>query len=569
MADNDLPQAVATAGQIDCATGTAQLTGSSDQADVSFVWSGPGGFASTLQSPLVNAAGLYTLTVTGANGCSATDEVLVELPQPLTVELDAQCPTCGGAQGGIVSAVTGGSGNYSYLWSNGATTADLGAVANGTYSVVVNDAAGCSGSAVAVLACADALQIQLTGTPVNCQAPCSGSASVQLSGGQAPYTVLWSTGAVGATVEGLCEGEYTVTVFDANQCEASGTVIIGKEDCGDECPPIIIDPIFTELTVECGADVSPGALTYPVLRKDEKCPEVVLFTWTDNWSGTCPRILTRVWTFSDTEGNTEQLTQVITVVDTQGPTILNVPADVTVECGEVPQKDDGVWAEDACKSDLVVHVTDAVEEGKDKCSYTIVRTYWAMDDCGNLGTATQHITVTDNTAPELTCELEAEVKATCKEIPEPAKCTAWDNCQGELGVDVVDEWITTKEGKCYIHRTYTAMDACGNAATAEQTIWLMGDCCGYADQQKVMEVSVVPNPSRDITTLSFKAVSEGRAVLSLYDVQGRPMRVLFDGMVTEGQEVRVRQEVSALDPGVYPYQLLLNGRMVHGRLMVQ
>ena len=136
-------------------------------------------------------------------------------------------------------------------------------------------------------------------------------------------------------------------------------------------------------------------------------------------------------------------------------------------------------------------------------------------------------------------------------------------------MDVVDEWITTKEGKCYIHRTYTAMDACGNAATAEQTIWLMGDCCGYADQQKVMEVSVVPNPSRDITTLSFKAVSEGRAVLSLYDVQGRPMRVLFDGMVTEGQEVRVRQEVSALDPGVYPYQLLLNGRMVHGRLMVQ
>jgi hypothetical protein len=82
-------------------------------------------------------------------------------------------------------------------------------------------------------------------------------------------------------------------------------------------------------------------------------------------------------------------------------------------------------------------------------------------------------------------------------------------------------------------------------------------------------VAVVPNPSREVCTLSFTAIAEGRAVLSLYDAQGRPMRVLFDGDVSEGQQVRVRQEVSALDPGVYPYQLLLNGRQVYGRLMVQ
>jgi hypothetical protein len=404
---------------------------------------------------------------------------------------------------------------------------------------------------------ANGLQVTVTGTAVDCETPCSGTATVVVSGGQEPYVITWSNGATGATATGLCAGEYTVTVISAAGCEATGTGIIGKEDCGDECPPIIIDPIFTELTVECGADVSPGALTYPALRKDEKCPEVVLFTWTDNWSGTCPRILTRVWTFGDTEGNTEQLTQVITVVDTQGPTILNVPADVTVECGEVPQKDDGVWAEDACKSGMMVHVTDAVEEGKDKCSYTILRTYWAMDDCGNLGTATQHITITDNTAPVLSCEPEPVVKADCKNIPEPLKCTAMDNCLGEVGVDVQDEWVTTKDGKCYIQRTYTAMDACGNMAQAEQVIWLMGDCCGFAQEEKTIAVSAQPNPAREICTLSFRSEVEGRAVLSLYDAQGRPMRVLFDGVV------------SGLEPGVYPYQLLIGGRMGHGRLVVE
>ncbi|MTB54027.1 SprB repeat-containing protein, partial [Lewinella sp. W8] len=47
--------------------------------------------------------------------------------------------------GTVDLTVSGGSGSYTYAWSNGATTEDLSGLAAGTYTVVVTDAAGCSG----------------------------------------------------------------------------------------------------------------------------------------------------------------------------------------------------------------------------------------------------------------------------------------------------------------------------------------------------------------------------------------------------------------------------------------
>jgi len=113
------------------------------------------------------------------------------------------------------------------------------------------------------------------------------------------------------------------------------------------------------------------------------------------------------------------------------------------------------------------------------------------------------------------------------------------------------------------------MDGCGNTTSMEQTIWLYGPCCGYAEPNKETVVDVWPNPTRDMCTLQFKPAMDGRAVLTLYDAQGRPMRVLFDAQVTMGQDVRVRHDVAGLERGVYPYQLQIDGRITHGRLMVQ
>src|SRR5690606_905501 len=67
--EHDLPGAQAAGGLIDCETQAVTLAGSGNG---SFAWSGPNGFASIEQNPVVSTVGLYTLTVTGGNGCTST-----------------------------------------------------------------------------------------------------------------------------------------------------------------------------------------------------------------------------------------------------------------------------------------------------------------------------------------------------------------------------------------------------------------------------------------------------------------------------------------------------------------
>lgn len=72
------PSISATGGRLDCASGSVQLTGSSDREGVTYSWTGPNGYTSTEQNPTVKVAGDYTLTVTDPEtGCSASTMVAV------------------------------------------------------------------------------------------------------------------------------------------------------------------------------------------------------------------------------------------------------------------------------------------------------------------------------------------------------------------------------------------------------------------------------------------------------------------------------------------------------------
>lgn len=71
------------------------------------------------------------------------------------------------------------------------------------------------------LNCGSASPITVTVTPVDatCQSACSGSATLTVSGGQAPYaTPVWSNGTTASSLSNLCAGNYSVNVTDANGC---------------------------------------------------------------------------------------------------------------------------------------------------------------------------------------------------------------------------------------------------------------------------------------------------------------------------------------------------------------
>jgi hypothetical protein len=187
-----------------------------------------------------------------------------------------------------------------------------------------------------------------------------------------------------------------------------------------------------------------------------------------------------------------------------------------------------------------------------------------------MATATQIITVEDNTAPEFECTVAPEITADCKEIPAKEECKATDNCGEEVPVMVEDVYGYDEELKmCFITRTYSAADLCGNTAQLVQTIWLNGECCKKEEVAgKSMDVSVTPNPFRDACVIAFTSQENATAVMRIFDLNGRPVVDVLNRAVHAGEEVRVPFSAGQVQRGVYQYRLSIGGKEISGRLIV-
>ena len=135
--------------------------------------------------------------------------------------------SCNGATDGSIDVtVTGGTGNYTYAWSNGATTEDLSDLGAGTYSVVVTDENGCSVSIEVEITESDALTLVVDEVV---QGPHVlgdisegfGSIAITVTGGTGTYTYDWTASLVDGTttwengddIDGLFAGTYTCLLY--------------------------------------------------------------------------------------------------------------------------------------------------------------------------------------------------------------------------------------------------------------------------------------------------------------------------------------------------------------------
>jgi Secretion system C-terminal sorting domain/SprB repeat len=93
------------------------------------------------------SAGTYTVTVYDAQGDSGTYTIHLGQPNPIQVYPSGQSQNVtvhGGNDGAIGILVDGGTPNYSFVWSNNATTQDIYNLSAGTYTVTVTDGFGCT-----------------------------------------------------------------------------------------------------------------------------------------------------------------------------------------------------------------------------------------------------------------------------------------------------------------------------------------------------------------------------------------------------------------------------------------
>ncbi|HSY77140.1 MAG TPA: T9SS type A sorting domain-containing protein, partial [Bacteroidia bacterium] len=168
------------------------------------------------------SAGINTITINDAVCGSVSYTVSIGAPAALGGSISNPLnPTCNGYSNGAATAAgNGGTSPYTYLWSDGETTATATGLAAGTSSVQINDANHCGPVTYTVtLAAPTALSATISGqTNPTCHTNSNGIATANVSGGTSPYTYSWSDGETTATATGLPGGSSTVQINDANHC---------------------------------------------------------------------------------------------------------------------------------------------------------------------------------------------------------------------------------------------------------------------------------------------------------------------------------------------------------------
>jgi len=89
------------------------------------------------------SAGDYTVTVTDANGCEVQKTYTLVAPGPIVATETLTHATCGQANGTISLAISGGNGDYQYIWNGTPSTASQSNLGAGTYTVIIRDRVNC------------------------------------------------------------------------------------------------------------------------------------------------------------------------------------------------------------------------------------------------------------------------------------------------------------------------------------------------------------------------------------------------------------------------------------------
>jgi len=169
-------------------------------------------------------AGLYSVTVTDANGCTQTNSVTVNEPPPLSLTITPQPALCFGSADGSLSAQAGGGlGGFVFSWNGlSAITSVVNNLVAGSYSLVVTDLNGCTIAGSAQITEPAVLSLSISTTPATCGVA-DGTAAALAQGGMPGYQYLWTPGgANSANPSNLPAGSYDVLVTDNNGCTITG-----------------------------------------------------------------------------------------------------------------------------------------------------------------------------------------------------------------------------------------------------------------------------------------------------------------------------------------------------------
>ena len=496
--------------------GTIKLTVTGGATNYTYLWSN--GAKTKDLSDL--GAGIYTVTVTDANGCKKTGSITlisidteaptITVPEELSIDrCDKEDITDLNSRYGFslvdvlvdinnfnIAGYTANDdkeiGSISY---KDEITSNDGCTTKVLRTFTITDNCGKTGTDSTIITIKDNIKPEFTVTEdviIYAAADCTFNSAVLITGDVTDEsdncdTTLEAT-FTDVEASGSCEGEKIIT--------RSWSL---TDDCGNRTTKdqkiTVQDNIKPEFTVPEDAIIYAAAdctfnsavlITGDVTDESDNCDTTLEATFTDiEVVGNCEgeKIITRSWSLTDDCGNRTTKDQKITVKDNIKPDF-TVPEDVIIyaaaDCtfnSAVLITGDVTDESDNCDTTLEATFTDLEVSGSCEGEKIITRSWSLTDDCGNRTTKDQKITVQDNIKPDFTVPEDAIIYAA-------ADCTfnsavlitgdvtdESDNCDTTLEATFTDiEVVGNCEGEKIITRSWSLTDDCGNRTTKDQKI---------------------------------------------------------------------------------------------------
>lgn len=503
-------------------------------------------------------AGIYTVTVTDDNDCTAVQSVeVLEGNCGLTSDFLVENPSCNGLSNGEATVLlTGGNGPFTYNWSSGGSDAKETGLLAGTYSVSVTDVNGCEVTDSVTLEDPALLTIQ-TQNVVNtsCVNEPAGSATVASGGGSGQVNISWSNGQTGPTATNLTAGDVVATATDENGCTASVTITI---DAVDQVPPAIVgNPVSLALGPT-------GTITVTVqnlgVQVSDNCAvsSIVLNPTTFN----CTQLGLQIVqvTATDDSGNTSTANVTATIIDNLPPATECPPSIVRCFGDNVVQYSAPVATDNCLGNGGMWELTAGLPSGAAFPTGVTTNTYTYTDAGGNPGACSFEVTILSQltAAAVITHDIDNQnIGAINLTVTGGLSPYTFEWTKDGVPFATTEDLVNIGAG----NYTVVVKDAFG--CTVQSEAFMVNNSSDTDEPDWATGLYIQPNPTSGHVAVIFPDGVTEDVMLVAFDITGR--RVI-EQIVTAPKQMDI--DFSDLPSGVYPILLRVQNEMIARRIVV-